>query len=289
MRNPRQDWIVGTVILSLLLGVAGWFVVITPKLDAAAELNTQADSLKQDNAVLQTKVKKLAEQFTRIEDFRAELAALQVQIPIEGAVPKLVADLDKLADATKVKVSAINVSDGEEVTAASGDKKKELESLDATVRGNAGEEGDGDKKADADKADTTSDADKAEGDKEADDKAAAKKSTSKVPTDLLVSFPTAITFTGTFDEARNYLHAIQEKLPRYFLVSDIEATSLAAGESDSGEKVDDGDVEFIVSGAFFLYTDAGTKAASDFAEPFELPGRTGKDNPFRRGIDVADD
>lgn len=286
MRNPRQNWIVGTVILSLILCVAAWFVVITPKLDSAAELDTQADGLKRDNAVLETKVKKLADQFTRIEQFRAELAALQVQLPVEGSVPAIVRDLDSMADATEVSISAINVSDGQEIIAASGEKKKELDSIDAAVRGKGDGEGDGEKTEGG-----TSDADKSADDKSADEKgadekAAASKTAAKEPQSLLVSFPTSITFTGSFDEARTFLAGLQHGLPRFFLVSGIEATSLAEGESESGEKVEDGDVEFIVSGAFFLYTNEPGKLKGDFSQPFELP--QGSDNPFRRSIDVAD-
>ncbi len=281
MRNPRQNWIVGTVILSLLLCVAAWFVVITPKLDSASELRAQADGLKRDNAVLQTKVKKLADQFTRIEQFRAELAALQVQIPVDGSVPSIVQDLDSMAEAAEVSISAINVNDGQEVVAASGEKKKELDSIDAAVRGNGDAKGDDEKKEG-----TSSDADKATDEKAADEKAAATKAAAKEPQSLLVSFPTSITFTGSFDEARTFLAGLQQGLPRFFLVSGIEATSLAEGESESGEKVEDGDVEFIVSGAFFLYTNEPGKLKGDFSQPFELP--QGSDNPFRRSIDVAD-
>lgn len=274
MRNPRRTWIVGTVVVALLLCVGGWFAVISPKRASAAELDDQAASLEQQNSVLQVKVAKLRDQFNRIDDLRAELAALQAKMPVDGTVPALVRQLDSLADEAGVTVASIVVNQAEEVAAASGEKQKELESLDATVRGDAEAGAEGEEGASAPT------------DTEPVPSAAGKQAST---TEVVVGFPTSITFSGSFDEATDYVMALQEAMDRYFLVSGLEATSLVAGDEDApGAAVEDGDVTYVITGSFFLYTDFKSALLAELGEVYELPAPDAGRNPFAREIAVAE-
>ncbi|MGP7960988.1 hypothetical protein ACTVCO_09285 [Sanguibacter sp. A247] len=277
MRNPRKAWIAGAVVLALVLMALGWFVLVQPKREKAAELNTQADQLHSGNVQLAAKVATLAKQFDNIDAFRAELAALKVRLPADGAVPQLLADLDKLADdAGVLQISAV-VSDAQEVVTLSGDRVKEADSVSDTIKGSAGK----DAKKDTEKESAGADG---EAVKEGENKAAKPASKKPDPAgDKLVAFGTTLTFYGTYNEANDYLDAIQKKLPRYFLVSSVEATSLTK-DKILDRDLDDGDVEYVVSGAFYILTDKTLDLDPVDDGEIKLPERKASDNPFSREL-----
>ncbi|QIK83576.1 hypothetical protein [Sanguibacter sp. HDW7] len=286
MRNPRKTWIAGTVIVSLVLVLAGWFLLVQPKRTQAAELNVQADGLVAANVSLAAKVATLRKQFAQLDDFKAELAALQVRLPFDGAVPRLIVDLDKLAEESEVMLTSASVGQAQEVATLTGDRKKEADSVTDTLKGST----DDAKKDDA-KDDGTAKGDEA---KESSDGTPSAEPSAKPKADAasekLVAFTTTLTFYGTFNEASAYLDAIQTKLPRYFLVSNVEATSLEEQEVN-GRKLEDGDVEYVITGAFYIFTDKNQSL-----DPYEegeteikLPSRKDSDNPFSRDIKSGKD
>lgn len=285
MRNPRQTWIAGAVVVSLVLVLAGWFVLVQPRRTQAADLNTQADTLAASNASLASKVAELRKQFAQLDDFKAELAALQVRLPYDGAVPKLLEDLDKLAEDNEVLLESVFVSPAQEIGVLTGDRKKEADSVADTIKGTAGKDKDTkDKEAkDAGGKEPSADASSAGTTDEATAKPKAAEAGEK-----LVAFPTSLKFYGSFNEASGFLDAIQTKLPRYFLASNIEATSLEKQEV-LGRNLEDGDVEYVVTGAFYIFTDKSANLDPADEGDLKLPSRKDSDNPFSREIDADTD
>ena len=84
----------------------------------------------------------------------------------------------------------------------------------------------------------------------------------------------------------DYLAAIQTGISRYFLVSNVEATSLSAKEV-FGRELEDGDVEYVITGAFYVYTDKDALLDEPLEEgqtEITLPERGADDNPFSREL-----
>ena len=82
MSAPRSGpWIGGTVAVSLTLGLAGWFLAISPTLATASETRTAAQAQEDQNGVAEARIASLKEQFTQIDQLKAELAAMRLQIP----------------------------------------------------------------------------------------------------------------------------------------------------------------------------------------------------------------
>src|SRR5665647_580086 len=85
MRSTRSaGWIGGTVVLILLIFVATWFLVAGPRFEAASTTLADAADVRARNVVLETQNAKLREDFAKLDDYKAELATLQTQIPTDA-------------------------------------------------------------------------------------------------------------------------------------------------------------------------------------------------------------
>lgn len=78
--NSARTWTLAAVIISALLFVAAWFLLISPVLAEASEVNDNTAEQEAKNDVARAEVAALREDFMRIDDYRADLAALQEQI-----------------------------------------------------------------------------------------------------------------------------------------------------------------------------------------------------------------
>lgn len=96
MTRTRQ-WTVGTALLVVLMLVAGWFLLISPKRSDAAELQTQTTAQMAQNASLQNQIAVLQSQAKNLPAQQAELAAIRQHLPDNPALPGLVRSLTDAA------------------------------------------------------------------------------------------------------------------------------------------------------------------------------------------------
>jgi hypothetical protein len=119
MLNTRTSrWVAGTVLLCVALLALSWFLLLAPRRANAAELDEQNVAAGQANNVLRAQIADLRAQFAKLPERQAELRQIQEQLPATAGMPKLVRDLDGLASASGVTITAITPSAPEYLDAA---------------------------------------------------------------------------------------------------------------------------------------------------------------------------
>lgn len=107
MTRTRQ-WTVGTALLVVLMLVAGWFLLISPKRSEAADLQAQTTAQMAQNASLQNQIAVLQSQAKNLPAQQAELAAIRQHLPDNPALPGLVRSLTDAA--TKSGVTLVSLA-----------------------------------------------------------------------------------------------------------------------------------------------------------------------------------
>jgi Tfp pilus assembly protein PilO len=104
MAIPRIRLLLAAV-LSIGILALGWILGVAPQLEAAALARADRASVEAQNEVHRARIVELQAQFARIDETRAELAALQLQIPEGSDLPGFVDELTAIATAHNVQVT----------------------------------------------------------------------------------------------------------------------------------------------------------------------------------------
>ena len=108
MPNAKASgWVGGTAIVAVVILIASWFLVISPKLSAAQEDRAQTETVKQHNDVLSTRLATLKKQFDALETTRSDLAALRKQIPTSAQLTDYLRKLSDLATTHTVVITSL--------------------------------------------------------------------------------------------------------------------------------------------------------------------------------------
>ncbi len=252
MSSKSTTWIGGTVVLSVLILVAAWFVGISPTLASAATAEAAADLADTRNVQLQADLKRLEQQFAELETSKAALAELQLEIPTSGELSSYVRTVQSAAEAAGVTLISFSAGEPEDVVPA------EIEAPAAT-------------QADAD----------AESEGAGEDSTAADTSASPTgfaPIEGFVGIAYSMAVVGAPANVSAFLDDVQTGTERLYLVTAFSATGLNAGEPSNGRPAtNDGDVEMSVSG--YLYALAPTASATTPTEEPTLAPLPGGGQP----------
>ncbi|MBT0995196.1 hypothetical protein KIN34_12975 [Cellulomonas sp. DKR-3] len=253
--SKKRTWIGGTAFVAVLLAVAAWFLLVSPNLSKASETRAETEAAESFNQVLGLKLTKLKSDFGKLEDYKAELAEREKQIPSTADLESYLDGLDAIAVRRDVTITAVTAGTPEEFLLAevaepepepSAEDESESESEDES--GSAAEE------------------DEDEG--------------PKVPLGL-TAIPVSVTVIGTYEDTMAFLDDVHKRNPRVFLVSGLTGTSQKASDGSSGKPAtEEGDQELAITG--YIYTlpndvDRGDDEPTD--EPGRLPSNDGK-NPL---------
>jgi Tfp pilus assembly protein PilO len=111
--DKLKQWVALTVAASLAVLAAGWFLLISPKRDEAADLRAQAQEKVEDNASLKSQLEVLKAQAADLPKKQAELAEVAGKIPDNPALPGLIRQLMEAAAAADVDL--VSITPGEPV------------------------------------------------------------------------------------------------------------------------------------------------------------------------------
>ncbi|MBB2902844.1 type IV pilus assembly protein PilO [Kineococcus radiotolerans] len=100
-------WVAGAGVLAALLVLATYLLVIAPQRTEAADLQTQRVSVEQSNAEIEQRTALLRSQFATLDEKKAELAAIQAQLPSASEVPALLRQVSAFAAATGVRIDQV--------------------------------------------------------------------------------------------------------------------------------------------------------------------------------------
>jgi Tfp pilus assembly protein PilO len=95
--DKLKQWVALTVVGVLAILAGGWFLLISPKKSDASDLNLQATTKEQANAMLVTQLATLKAQAKDLPHQQAVLAAVAAKVPDNPALPALIRALNKAA------------------------------------------------------------------------------------------------------------------------------------------------------------------------------------------------
>ena len=81
-----STFILGTALASLAILAMVWFLGVSPALSEASEAKAETKTVTERNTTLRTETAELADEFNRLPDLQAKLAALHIQIPGDDEV-----------------------------------------------------------------------------------------------------------------------------------------------------------------------------------------------------------
>lgn len=250
MTTPKAGgWIAGTAVAALVIIVAAWFLVISPTLTTASETRTQVDTQLSQNSEAQVKIANLKTQFAKLDATKAELAALQLQIPTSADLAVYTQQLAAIAAAHSVTVIAITVSPAAPVIPFAP-----VAAPAVTASGSA-----------------TADP-------------AAPAPVAHIGIAGFYSLPTTVDVIGTYPNVLAFLQDLQTGTQRLFAVSNLAGTSLTKADANSGTPaIAAGDLEIVVTGALYVFVDTAAKTAAPVvpATPLTLPVPNPATNPFK--------
>lgn len=211
--DDARVWIGGGVVAVVLVLVAGWFLLVGPKLAQAADVRAQTAEARMANGALRTKVAGLRAQNARIPTLVGQLRTSIAQLPVTPEFAALTSQLGSKAAAAKVTLSSISISAPSTAAAAAPG---------ASAAGS----GDGEAASGA-----TTPAPAAGSGTAGAETAGAGTSAASGIAGKLFQVPLTVTTSGTLAAQRAFLTAIQQLGSRAALVG---ATTVNAGAAEGG-------------------------------------------------------
>jgi Tfp pilus assembly protein PilO len=256
-RSKASSWIAGAVVVALLMAAAAWFLLLSPQLTTASETRAAAESTRSSNETLALRVERLKAQFAELDQYKADLAALRLQIPTTAELSELMRQLDGAAAAHSVTVTAVSPGTPAAVTVTAPQAPAADPAAEATESTEA-----------TDAADSAESAD-----------AAAAAVASLVPAGM-TQIPLSLTVVGSYDNVDAFIDTVQTGTSRLLLIANVSGVAQEDAVPGGGRPATSvGDVEATLTGAAFVLPDASVTAAPDPAEtapvapPAAVPGK----------------
>ncbi|CAN5115968.1 hypothetical protein BH11ACT1_BH11ACT1_13750 [soil metagenome] len=255
----RSTWIGGTVFAALVIMAATYFLAVSPMLATASDTRAEVASTQQSNELLQLKIKKLAADFAKLPEYKADLAAIRVQIPVGADLSGYLRQIDAIAVAHSVTVTAVAPSPAQAVVpavpavapaAATAPTPAPTASASATPAAGAS--------------------------------AAVAPAANAAPVGF-AAIPFTMTIVGTYDNALAFLSDLQNATPRLYLVTGLTGTSQPKADASGGKPATAlGDIELKVDGFTYVLTDpsAVPAVAAPATQAPALPGAVAGKNPL---------
>lgn len=281
MRQARSaPWIAGAAFLALLMSAAAWFFGISPTLDTASSMDQQAVDATNRADMLRIQLAALKKDYENLDGLKADLVALQTQIPQQIELSDLLRQLNNQAGQSGVFLESVNPGTPLSVVAPTATVP-----APAPAAGAAGDASTG-----------TATGDTATGDTAAGATATGDTGTAAAAPAVSGFFavPLQVTISGSFDATVAFLDQLAGKDGRLMVVNSVQATALApAGAQGGRPEIKAGDLETIVSvWAYVLVDDGapapaasgdtatGTQGGTDTTTVPQLPVPSGQANPF---------
>lgn len=102
--DKMRQWTLLTVVAVLAVLAGGYFLLVQPKSDKAAEVRASAEAQRADNARLEAEIARLTKQAQDLPRQQAKLAAFAARIPNNPALPSLIRTLTDAADRAGIEL-----------------------------------------------------------------------------------------------------------------------------------------------------------------------------------------
>ncbi len=257
MPNTKASgWIFGTAIAALIILIASWFLVISPKLASADEDRAQTTAGLERNRVLQNQLNSLKKQFENLPATKADLAALRKQIPATVHETDFIRTISEFADASGVFTTVFTEQDALPYVAPQGALPAAAPTPTPTPSPTSGAA------AAAGAAPTATGAGAA-------------------PVAGLVLVPLEITVIGTYQNVTGFLNDLQTKPDRLFLVTEITGNEQRAVAAGGGRPATaEGALELVIKGYLYVLQDTRGVEPIEPAATGSLPVPDPAKNPY---------
>ena len=261
-RSKAGTWVGGTVVVALLILVAGWFLLVSPVLAAASETRATAASVQADNIAARQRIETLKAQFATLDEKKAELATLQAQVPTTGQLSDYLRQLDAKAIEHQVVLTSVTPGSPELYAPTTP-----VPAAPAATDGEASTEGE----ASTDTGTVT------------DTTVVAAPVGPTIPAGM-IDVPVTLTAVGTYANVMAWVESIQERTDRLLLVSSVNGISQEDAPAGGGKpQTTKGDLEVSISGFLYVLPDLNAllvEAPVDGEVPAELPVGDPNRNPL---------
>ena len=105
--DGAKKWYAAAALASVLVLLAGWFLLVSPQRQSADDIAVQADTQTASNQVLQTKINALKVQYANLPTLQKQLAVVQTHMPQTPNMPGLLRNLSAAATAAGVKLVSV--------------------------------------------------------------------------------------------------------------------------------------------------------------------------------------
>lgn len=265
MNSKSSAWVGGTVVVSVLVLALAYFLAISPTLASASTARSDTEAAELRNGQLQVQLTELKAQFAELETSKAELAALQKQIPSDAQLSEYVRTMQAHAEASGVTIVELDVAEPEAVAPA--DVPVEAPTTEEPAEGEQPAEGE-----------EPADGEAAEGGALPDGSApAAAGPVGPVPVEGFGGYQIQVTIVGTVVNGLAFLEKMQTVGDRLFLATEFDAKGVGAEEAKGARPAtQEGDMELKLTGYVWVLPalDGATAPADPEAEAplAPLPG-----------------
>lgn len=265
--NPHKAsfWVVMSALASVVIIALTWVLAISPTLATTDEARVQAEEQRNSNDLLERQLVKLADQFTHLDEYKTDLASMQLQIPAAANLSALNTELRSLADSTGVTLSEISPTPPMPFVPVVAAPVVAVAPPVAEAGTAAPAEG----------------------------TAAGAAPVAEVAAPVAEVAPTApagmyaiqltLTASGTYEQTMAFLSSFQTGSQRLFLVMTVNATATTTATEATGglPPMNPGDLTLTVTGlAYVLDSGVAPVAPVDPPAPLVLPEPSGQKNPF---------
>lgn len=257
MASKTAGWIAGTAVLAALVAAGAWFVVIQPTLaDAETQRQTASDQ-RDHNDVLKMQIAKLKAEYAHIDDYRNEIADLRTKIPTVGDLAEVTREIQTTATAAGVTISVLEPGTPAEFAPP------------ATAAEPTPTPTPTDTASSSDAQDTSPDS------------SASTSTQAETGVSGMYTIPLSVTVLGTYDQTVSFLDALQQQMPRLFVIQGLNLVSQKEGGAQGGlPATHEGDLQTTVNGVLLTLVDSGSSAEPTPTPTPTLPTPSDQKNPF---------
>jgi len=261
MGVKTSTWVLGAAFLAVVVLAGSWFLAISPTLATAQETRAEAQSVEDRNDLLRFDLATLKKQYENLDESKAEMATLRVQIPTAAELADYAREIAGLAEARGATITTVTVGTPLDVVPAAPTAAP-VPVVEAPAEGAATE---------------SEPTDGVATDGAATDGAVPAQAVGAAPIEGFVAVPIDITALGTTANVMAFLDDLQQSSARLFLVTALNGTGQAVTEASGGRPATAlGDLELRITGYIYVLKDTTAtttpEGGADAApEPLPVP------------------
>ena len=230
--SKAAPWVLGTAFVGILILGLAWMLAISPQMELVSTARADAETARSQNVVLTQRLGVLRGQAADLDTYKADLAAIRVQIPAEDGLAPLLREFAATAAASSVFI--VSIMPGEPVPFVSAVPTEVAPAAEPAAEGQASGTGD----------------------------TVAPAAPAPSGPQGLVAVPIEITVLGTWDNTVGFMARVQEQLQRLLLVTDFTLTAQKVSSPSGGRPATvAGDAEFRIKG--FVYVQQPVAAVAE--------------------------